>query len=85
MIKTQDMQHAAISLARKLPMATEKIACPAAYRPAAPVGVRLQGTSVPVAGFQRIRIAPAMAALTTFGDRNLVAGVPGSVPRGRPV
>lgn len=85
MISNMAVQHTAISLASKSPVAMEEIAHLAAYRAAAPVFGRLQGCTLPVADFQRSRIAPAPDGLITVGARNGVTGVPGSAPRGRPV
>jgi hypothetical protein len=86
MISMTYAQRTAVSLAwKQLPMATEEIAGIAAQRAAAPVGVRLQGMTLPGAGFDRSRIAVAHTALIPVGDRNGVSAVSGSVPRGRPV
>jgi hypothetical protein len=83
--KTGFMQHAAISLAWKSPMANEEIAGTAAYRAAAPDGVRLQGITMPTAEFQRGGIALVPVSRTAVFDRLPANAVPGPAPRGRPV
>jgi hypothetical protein len=85
MIKMQQPQHTATSPARKLPMAAQEILAVAAYRAVAPIGVRLQGTTLPTAEFGQSRIPEGPMRLLTVGDRNWVATVPGAAARGRPV
>ena len=87
MIKFME-QRAVISLAWKLPTASEEIAGSAAYCTAAPIGVRFHGSTLPVAGYLRSGNALGMAQVKA--DRSAVvdrvpATVPGPAPRGRPV
>ncbi|HVQ91469.1 MAG TPA: hypothetical protein VMU51_10580 [Mycobacteriales bacterium] len=78
------MEPAAISLACSRHMANEEIARTAVYRPLAPVGGWMHGSTLPVAGFPRLDQVQGQAAPLTVIDRK-PATVRGPAPRGRPV
>jgi hypothetical protein len=96
LINDMYLERAAVSLAWVSSVANEEVACPVAYRAAAPDASQFQGTSVPsganalkgtgapVAGFQRSGMPQIQADRTTVVDRSRLA-VPGPAPRGRPV
>lgn len=77
-------------------MATEEIAGTAVFRAAAPVEVRIQGTTLPTgvktpngisvpAGFHWNGVAQIQADRMAVNDRDRLADVPAAAPRGRPV